>query len=149
MKEFEKINIFWGIGFRYVNLSDADGVGFIMDACVEILEMLRFYPVDLRSSLKGMRFQPNSFAAGPPLQDLDPHDTNRFESSRSQRHPSLVYMRFVNGTLSSLFSSRLHSRASPPCGPRCPTGVTIFGVWNPTREMCTVRHFRLVLCAGV
>ena len=82
----DMINLFGGLGFRYMDLFDVDGTRLLLDICAKTLETLRLYPGDPRGkelSLDSVQVLADGLQLSCLFKTLIYHETSRCGHSRS------------------------------------------------------------------
>lgn len=102
----DMINLFGGLGFRYMDLFDVDGTRLLLDTCAKTLETLGLYPTDPRGkelSLNGVQMLADDFTASSSLRDFD-LSRNKSLRTLEVRARYLVGTRLLEYALSTITS---------------------------------------------
>jgi hypothetical protein len=145
----EVIKLFGGIRFYYVDIFEAEGMRFVLDARADTLETLRLYPNSKELSLNTARVLVDNLTAG------DPHhfDLSRNKSLRtlevnawSIRDPRLLIYALSTITSPAFSKVTVFYRGFGDV-----EGITCCHPqrFKAFRAMHGVRDFQLVLCALV
>jgi hypothetical protein len=159
----EMIDLFGGIRFRYMDISNVEGTQFLLAACVDTLETLRLNPQDPRGkelSPKHIRVLANNFAGISSLHDFD-LSRNKLLRTLEVRAVCLYETGLLTHALSTITSpvfseitvvyqdSDFPTPSSWPQIREAQEAASHRRRFKVFRAMRNIRDFQLVLCAHV